>query len=101
MPYGPIKHHRRSIRLKGYDYTQLGAYYVTICTCNLINLFGEVVDQAMVLNIAGRVVDEQWRKTAEIRPNAELDEYVMMPNHVHGITMIYDDCRGTVRGTLA
>lgn len=85
-------HRRRSIRLPGYDYTQPGAYVVTICTHERVHLFGKVVDGEMRLNTYGEIVREEWFRTAEVRPNVELldDEFVIMPNHTHGITWIVD-----------
>ncbi len=93
MPYDPARHHRRSIRLRGYDYTQPGAYFVTLCTHDRAHLFGDVVDGIMVLNPYGEIVRDEWFKTAEIRPYVRLDEteFVVMPNHVHGIIWIVDD----------
>jgi REP-associated tyrosine transposase len=86
------KHHRRSIRQRGYDYTQSGAYFVTICTVQREEIFGEVVNGEMRLNPLGEIVREEWLKTAEIRSNVELheDEFVIMPNHVHGIVWIVE-----------
>lgn len=88
--YDPTKHHRRSIRLKGYDYTQPGAYFVTICTYQRESLFGEIVDGMMVLNECGEIARDEWFKTAQIRANVQLhqDEFVIMPNHLHGIIWI-------------
>jgi len=99
MKYDPKKHHRRSIRLKGYDYTQPGAYFVTICTYQRIHVFGEVVDGKMVLNETGKIARDEWFKTEEIRPYVRLykDEFVVMPNHAHGIIRIVDQV-GTPRG---
>ncbi len=88
MMYNPDQHHRRSIRLKGYDYTQPGAYFVTICTHQQVDTFGELIGGEMKVNPSGRAVQEEWLKTAEIRSNVQLDEFVVMPNHVHGIIMI-------------
>ncbi len=88
MPYDPKKHHRRSIRLKGYDYTQPGAYFITICTQNRECLFGEVVDGRMVLNELGQVARECWLAIPDHFPHSRLDEFVIMPNHVHGIIWI-------------
>ena len=79
---------RRSIRLQGYDYSQAGAYFVTLCTQNRECLFGEIVNGEMRLNEAGRVVADEWINTAEIRDEIELDEWVVMPNHFHGILVI-------------
>ena len=93
MKYDPQKHHRRSIRLKGYDYTQPGAYFVTICTHHRMHVFGEVVNGEMVLNDTGKIARDEWFKTAELRPFVKLyeDEFVIMPNHGHGIIWIDDD----------
>ncbi|WP_070962237.1 transposase [Desulfococcus multivorans] len=81
---------RRSIRLHGYDYSRAGAYFVTICTQNRECLFGDIVAGQMRLNGAGRIVADEWIKTAEIRDEIELDEWVVMPNHFHGIIVIAD-----------
>jgi len=85
MPYNPDIHHRRSIRLPGYDYAQPGAYFITACTHNRECLFGDIVDRAMRLNDVGRIVAEEWIKTGTIRPEITLDEWVVMPNHFHGV----------------
>ena len=95
--FDPEKHHRRSIRLGGYDYSQAGAYFVTVCTRNRECLFGEIIDGEMRLNDAGRMVDSEWLNTPRIRPQVELDGYIVMPNHVHGIICVVDDGRGTAR----
>ena len=104
MTYDPRKHHRRSIRLKGYDYTQAGAYFVTIVTHDRECLFGEVVDGQMRLNPFGEIVREEWFRTAVVRPYVMLapDEFVVMPNHIHGIIWIVgvgDRNRRNVLGT--
>jgi putative transposase len=83
--YNPEIHHRRSIRLKGYDYSQNGLYFITICTHNRECLFGEVIDKKMVLNDAGKIANECWLKIPEHFPHAVLHQHVIMPNHVHGI----------------
>jgi REP element-mobilizing transposase RayT len=79
------KHHRRSIRLKNFDYSQSGLYFITICAQNRCCLFGEIVDGAMILNDAGQMIHYQW----DILPNrfnrVELHEFIVMPNHFHGI----------------
>ena len=85
MAYNPKKHNRRSTRLKGYDYSLPGLYFVTICTQNRVCLFGEVTDGNMILNRWGRIARDQWQKTETIRDNVALDAFVVMPNHVHGI----------------
>jgi putative transposase len=83
-------HHRRSIRLKGYDYTQAGAYFITMVTHQREPLFGEIVDREMRLSPMGRIADEHWRAIPEHFPHVELGAYVVMPNHVHGIIIITD-----------
>ena len=85
MAYNPKKHNRRSTRLKGYDYSLPGLYFVTICTHNRVFLFGEITDGNMILNRWGRIARDQWQKTETIRDNVALDAFVVMPNHVHGI----------------
>jgi putative transposase len=85
-----MSRHRRSIRLKDYDYTQSGAYFVTICAHERACLFGAAVDGVMILNEWGVIVQEEWEQTAILRPNVELDAFVVMPNHIHGIIVITD-----------
>ena len=96
--YDPERHQRQSIRLRGWDYIQPGAYFVTICTHNRAHLFGQVVDGEMVLNVWGYIVWEEWFRSAEIRAEIELfpNEFVVMPNHIHGIVWIVatDDLAG-------
>ena len=95
MSYDPNKHHRRSVRLKGYDYMQVGAYFVTICTQNRECLFGEVVDGEMQVNEFGHVVADCWRWLGNQYPYIVIDGWVVMPNHLHGIIVIMnDECRG-------
>lgn len=96
MPYDPQKHHRRSIRLKGYDYTQPGAYYVTICTAARQCLFGQVVKGEMQLNLLGCIAKFFWLQIPAHFPHIQLDTYVIMPDHLHGILVIVDD---TIVGT--
>lgn len=94
MKYNPQKHHRRSIRLKGYDYSQAGLYFITICAQNRACLFGNIVVGAplvgaqMVLNDAGKMVETEWLKLPNRFTNIELHEFVVMPNHFHGILEI-------------
>jgi len=90
VPYDPQKHHRRSIRLKGYDYASPGAYFVTICTQGHVCLFGDVVDDGMVLNAAGRMVQAVWECIPERFPNVQSDAYAIMPNHFHAIIVLND-----------
>ncbi len=93
------KYHRRSIRLKGYDYTLPGAYFVTLASWQREEIFGTIVNGEMCLNDFGRIAHEEWFKTAEIRHNVHLyeDEFVTMPNHFHGIIWIVDPALGATR----
>ena len=88
MPYNSNIHHRRSIRLKRYDYTQRGAYFVTICTHQRNCLFGEIVDGEIKLNTNGEIARGSWLSIPRHFKNVELDEFVIMPNHLHGIIII-------------
>jgi putative transposase len=81
---------RRSIRLPDYDYTADGAYFLTICTYEKACVFGEIVRGAMIPNEWGKIVREEWEKTAILREYIELDVFVVMPNHFHGILVIKD-----------
>lgn len=85
MKFDPKIHHRRSIRLPGYDYSSAGAYYVTICTREKTFLFGRVLDGQMHRNHYGDVAHEEWFRSAKLRNDIMLDTFVVMPNHVHGI----------------
>jgi putative transposase len=95
MTHDSFNHHRRSIRLKEYDYSQAGAYFVTICAEHRECLFGDIVGGEMRLNAIGHATMECWGALPQHFPHAELDEFVVMPNHVHGILVIVDDGRGT------
>ena len=98
VKYDPRQPRRRSIRLRGSDYSQSGAYFVTVCVQNRECMFGEVVNGKMRLNDAGRMVEEEWLKSPAVRPHVDLDEFVVMPNHFHGLIMIRNES-GTVRAT--
>lgn len=87
--YNPHIHHRRSIRLKGYDYSQAGLYFITICCQDRICRFGNLVNGEMVLNEFGIIAYNEWLKTPEIRPNVELGAFIIMPNHMHGIIRLH------------
>ncbi len=88
MTFDPEKYHRRSIRLHGYDYRESGYYFITICTEKRLCLFGEIKNNKMILNDLGKIIEEEWVKSEKIRPNVELNEFVVMPNHIHGIVVI-------------
>ncbi len=94
--FDPQKHHRRSIRLKGYDYSSEGAYYVTIVAQGRECLFGEIVDGEMHLNEYGEIVQKWWNEIPIHFPNVKLGAFVIMPNHVHGIIYIIEERRGEV-----
>ncbi len=88
MKYNPENHHRRSIRLKDYDYAQIGAYFVTIVTQSRKCLFGEIVEAEMRLNDAGRIIQTTWDDLPNHYANVEIDTFVVMPNHIHGIVVL-------------
>lgn len=81
---------RRSIRLRGYNYSQAGAYFITVCAQNRERLFGDIADGQMVLNDAGRMATKCWNEIPLHFPDITLDAFVVMPNHVHGILVITD-----------
>ena len=83
--FDPTIHHRRSIRLKGYDYSQAGLYFITVCVQNRNCIFGNVVDGKMVLNDVGQIAHNEWLKTSELRKNVQLHNFIVMPNHFHTI----------------
>jgi len=88
MRFDPARHRRRSIRLKGYDYHQPGAYFVTICTQDRACLFGDVVEGEIRLNDAGRMVHDVWNELPNHYPGIVIDAFVVMPNHIHGIIIL-------------
>jgi putative transposase len=88
MKYDPDRHHRRSIRLRDYDYSQAGAYFVTICTQNRAYLFGAVMDGEMQLNNAGEIAKAVWNRLPATFPSVRVDAFVVMPNHIHGIVTV-------------
>ncbi len=97
MKFNPDKHHRRSIRLKEYDYSRPGAYFVTLCVHDRECLFGDITGGEICLNEYGKIVQTEWLKSSEIRNEIKLDVYQIMPNHFHGIVIIRNgtmDCRG-------
>jgi len=85
-------HHRRSIRLKGFDYASPGAYFITLITYRHACLFGEIRDGEMELSTLGLIVKEEWMRSIEIRKEIRLeeDEFVIMPNHIHGIVWLVE-----------
>ena len=111
MKYNPEKHHRKSIRLKGYDYSQKGAYFITICTQDRECLFGDVIKKQMILNQNGNIAWNCWFELFKTFTNLRSPAFVIMPNHIHGIIIIqYQvknhqtsedkfDCRGLIHQT--
>ena len=90
MKYNPTVHHRRSIRVKDYDYSRAGTYFLTMCLQSKRCLFGNVVNGEMMLNDAGKLVQHIWNNLPKRFLSIKLDKYVIMPNHMHGIII----CRG-------
>jgi REP element-mobilizing transposase RayT len=90
MTYDQESHHRRSIRLQGFDYTQPGAYFITTVTRDRACLFGQVIDGEMRLNDAGEIARQCWLDIPNHFSNAQLDEFVIMPNHVHGVIVLVE-----------
>jgi putative transposase len=90
MTWSPIKQRRRAIRLRDYDYEQAGAYFVTICTQERACLFGVIQDDKVCLNDAGRTIEKWWFELNRKFPMVETDEFVVMPNHFHGVVIITD-----------
>ena len=88
MPYNPNIHQRRSIRLKGYDYSQAGLYFITICIQDRECFFGNIVNGEMILNDAGKMADNEWGKIPDRFINVQLHEHIVMPNHFHAIMEI-------------
>ena len=82
------KHNRRSIRLPDYDYSRVGYYFITVTAQNREHLFGEIVDGGMILNVAGKLIHTLWYDIKNDFPNVVLHDFVVMPNHIHGIIEI-------------
>ncbi len=111
MTFDSLRHHpvgtlrsRRSIRLKDYDYAQAGAYFVTIVTWNRECVLGEVVDRAVELSPIGQTAYDFWQEIPRHFANADTDEFIVMPNHIHGILVIGQTARepvGDVNGDHA
>lgn len=93
--FDPKKYHRRSIRLKEYDYSQAGGYYVTIVTWHRELLFGEIVNAESQLNKVGKIVEWEWLELSKRLPYVELGVHVVMPNHFHGILFIHEPVGAT------
>jgi putative transposase len=90
MGFNPEFHHRRSIRLKDYDYSQKGACFVTICTGNRRCLFGNICDGKLSTNDAGKMIQQVWDQLPFYYNGINIDQFQIMPNHIHGIIVITD-----------
>lgn len=88
VEYDPDTQHRRSVRFRGFDYARTGEYFLTLVAHHRQCLFGDIVDGRMERTFLGEIVSSEWLKTPRIRPEIELDEWVIMPNHLHGIIRI-------------
>lgn len=86
--YNPDAHHRHSIRIKEYDYSQEGMYFITICTKDRECIFGTISNNKMILNEYGKIVETEIIKTEELRKNIKINNCVIMPNHMHMIIEI-------------
>jgi REP element-mobilizing transposase RayT len=82
------RYRTESDRLRDWDYAASGAYFVTICTKGKRPFFGEVIDDAVRLSPIGQIAEQEWRRTETLRPNVSLDEFIIMPNHLHGIIVL-------------
>ncbi len=96
----PSPHHRRSIRLPGYDYSQAGAYFLTLVTHQRASLFGEIVDGIMGLNAAGKIVQQEWQCLPRRFPRLQLGTFVVMPNHIHAVLIIRPDHESSLSGIV-
>jgi len=88
MAFNPERHHRHSTRLQEYDYSHAGAYFVTLCTKDRKNLFGEIGNGSMQFNRFGEIVQACWQDLPSRYPGMELDALVVMPNHLHAIVLL-------------
>ena len=92
------KYHRHSLRIKNYNYSVPGAYFITIATYLKENLLGYISEGKIELNLLGKITATEWLKTFQIRKNIQLDEYIIMPNHFHGIIIVLtDNSRGVLQ----
>lgn len=97
MSFDPARHHRRSIRLREWDYAANGAYFITLVTHERAPLFGAIVDGEMRLNAFGEIARAYWEEIPSHFDHIEIDAFVIMPNHVHGIVMIVTNESADVR----
>ncbi len=86
------KPRRRSLRLPTFDYSQSGAYFVTICSIKKKCIFGAIIDMEMQLNENGKIVGASWKEIEKHFPTVKLDQFIVMPNHLHGIIILQPAC---------
>jgi putative transposase len=99
--YNPDIHHRRSIRLRGYDYSSVGAYFVTICTQDRLCLLGQIANSQMILIEAGEMISQIWNEIPQNYPGVKIDTFQIMPNHIHGIIILVGAAPGACPGPYA
>ena len=99
MTFNPAKHHRCSNRLKGFDYTQTGAYFITLCVRDRQCFFGVIKNDRVVLNNRGEFAQSCWIDIPQHFPHVQIDEFVIMPNHIHGIFIFHDFPKPVVGAT--
>lgn len=92
-----MMYNRQSIRLHNHDYSEEGVYFITICTQNMLCLFGNISKDEMILSDAGKMIEKQWMNMPNRFQNIELDEFVIMPNHLHGIVIVNPNARADTR----
>ncbi|WP_439290922.1 transposase [Lonepinella koalarum] len=85
MQYNPNIHHRKTIRLQHYNYAAAGSYFITICCFENQPIFGKIINGEMILNENGKIAQQEWLNTVNKRKGIEIDEFIIMPNHMHGI----------------
>jgi putative transposase len=100
MKYNRKKLSRRSLRLRDYDYSQEGAYFITICTVNRSTILGRIKDGKMNLSPIGDIIRDLWAGIADYQSGLEIDQYVVMPNHIHGIIVITEKTESPCRGLI-
>ena len=93
MIYNPIIHNRKSLRLKGYDYSTPGKYFITICAQDREMRFGEIINGKMITNDVGKMIETVWREIPQFYPGIGIDAFQIMPNHFHGIIVIMETCQ--------
>ncbi len=98
MKFDSHLHRRQSIRIPGIDYTQAGSYFITVATKNKESLFGQIINDVMISNKLAAIVQEEWERTAVVRPGLQLDAFIVMPDHVHGLITILEDGGGVTVG---